>query len=183
MCCVAVFSCSVLSSSLWPHGLYSPWNSPGQNTGVSSLSLLQRIFPTQGSNPGLLHCRWILYHLSHQGSSRILEWVASPFFRRISWPRGQTGSPALQVDSSPAQLLGKPWDHTLSVKTQLLNTLSRLQVERYLYHITPGIAGHMRTCAVWCLYLMWWLLQIIRDSMHWPLTTYSCKCFAYIILI
>ena len=58
---------SVMSESLWPHGLYSPWNSPGQNTGVGSLSLLQGIFPTQGSNPGLLHCRQILYQLSHQG--------------------------------------------------------------------------------------------------------------------
>ena len=50
-------SCSVMSDSLRPHGLYSPWNSPAQNTGVGSLSLLQGIFPTQGSNPGLLHCR------------------------------------------------------------------------------------------------------------------------------
>ena len=54
--------------SLRPHGLYSPWNSPGQDTGVGSLSLLQGIFPTQGWNPGLLHCRRILYQLSHQGS-------------------------------------------------------------------------------------------------------------------
>ena len=44
---------SVVSDCLRPHGLYSPWNSPGQNTGVGSLSLLQGIFPTQGSNPGL----------------------------------------------------------------------------------------------------------------------------------
>ena len=50
---------SVMSSSLQPHELYSPWNSPGQNTGVASLSLLQGIFPTQWLNPGLLHCRWI----------------------------------------------------------------------------------------------------------------------------
>ena len=64
---------SVVSDSLWPHGLYSPWNSPAQNTGVGSLSLLQGIFPTQGSNPGLPHCRRILYQLSHQGISRILE--------------------------------------------------------------------------------------------------------------
>ena len=56
----------------------SPCNSPGQNTGVGSLSLRQRIFPTQGSNPGLLHCRWILYQLSHKGRARILEWVVSP---------------------------------------------------------------------------------------------------------
>ena len=52
----------------WPHGLFSPWNSPGQNTRVVSLSLLQGIFPTQGLNPGLPHCGWILYQLSHQGS-------------------------------------------------------------------------------------------------------------------
>jgi len=58
---------------------YSPWNSPGQNIGVGSLSLLQRIFPTQGSNPGLPHCRRILYQLSHKGSPKILEWVAYPF--------------------------------------------------------------------------------------------------------
>ena len=59
---------SVMSNSSWPHELYSPWNSPGQNTGVGSLSLLQGIFPTQGLNPCLPHCRWILYQLSYQGS-------------------------------------------------------------------------------------------------------------------
>ena len=58
---------SVVSDSLQPYGLYSPWNSLGQNTGVGGLSLLQGIFPTQGSNPGLLHCRWILYQLRHKG--------------------------------------------------------------------------------------------------------------------
>ena len=82
---------SIVSNSLQPHGLNSPWNSPGQNTGVGSLSLLQEIFPIQGSNPGLLHCRWILYQLSHKGSPRILEWVAYPFSCGSSWPRNQTG--------------------------------------------------------------------------------------------
>ena len=82
---------SVVSNSLGPHGLYSPWNSPGQNTEVGSLSLLQGIFPTQGSNPGFPHCRWILYQLSHKGSPRILEWVAYPFSSRSPWPRNQTG--------------------------------------------------------------------------------------------
>ena len=61
-------SCSVVSDSLQPHGLYSPWNSPGQNTGVGSLSVLQGIFPTQGSNPGLPHCKQILYQLSHKAN-------------------------------------------------------------------------------------------------------------------
>ena len=61
-------SCSVVSDSLQLHGLYSPWDSPGQNTGVGTLSLLLGIFRTQGSNPGLPHCRQILYKLSHKGS-------------------------------------------------------------------------------------------------------------------
>ena len=55
---------SVMSDTLQSHGLWSPWNSPGQNTGVGSRSLLQGTFPTQGSNPGLPHYRQILYQLS-----------------------------------------------------------------------------------------------------------------------
>ena len=105
-------NCLVISDSLRPHGLYSPQNSPGQNTGVGSfpfsggssqprdwtqvshtagglftswatrkaqeywvgsLSLLQRIFPTQGLNWGLLHCRWILYQLNYEGSQKKLS--------------------------------------------------------------------------------------------------------------
>ena len=69
---------------------YSPWNSPAQNTGMGSLSLLQGIFPTQGLNLGLPHCRKILYQLSQKGSPRILEWVAYPFCSRFSWPRNWT---------------------------------------------------------------------------------------------
>ena len=82
---------SVASNSLPPYGLYSPWNCPGQNTGVGSLSFLQGIFPTQRSNPGLLHCRRILYQLSHKGSPRILEWVAYFFSSGSSWPRNRIG--------------------------------------------------------------------------------------------
>ena len=88
------FSHSVVSESLQrhesQHSLYSPWNSPGQNTGVDSLSLLQGIFPTQGSDPGLLHCRQILSQLSHKGSPRIQEQVAYPFSSGSSRPRNQT---------------------------------------------------------------------------------------------
>ena len=105
-------SCSVVSNSLRPHGLYSPRNSPGQNTGVGSLSLLQGIFPTQGSNPGLPHCRQIFYQLSHKVSPRILEWVAYPFSRGSSRPETEPGSPALKADSLPAELPGKPIIHT-----------------------------------------------------------------------
>ena len=70
---------SVVSNSLQHHGLYSPWNSPGQNTGVGGLCLLQEIFPTQGSNPGLPHCWQILYQLSYQGS---------PLIGRGAWQLG-----------------------------------------------------------------------------------------------
>ena len=63
-------SCLVVFDSLWPHGL-SPWNSPGQNTGVGSLSLLKGIFTTQGSNPDLPHFEWNLYQLSHKGSPKL----------------------------------------------------------------------------------------------------------------
>ena len=59
---------SVVYYSLQPHGLYSPWDSLGHNTRVGSLSLLQGIFPTQRSNPGLPHCWWILYQLNHRES-------------------------------------------------------------------------------------------------------------------
>ena len=59
--------------SLWPHGLYSLWNSPGQNTGVGSLSLLQGIFPTHGLKPGLPHCWRIFYQLSYEESPLNIE--------------------------------------------------------------------------------------------------------------
>ena len=75
--------CSLPGSSV--HG-----DSPGKNTGVGCHALLQGIFPTQGSNPGLPHCRQILYQLSRKGSPRILEWVAYPFSSRSSQPRTQT---------------------------------------------------------------------------------------------
>ena len=94
------------TNSLRPHGLYSPWNSPSQNTGVGSLSLLQRIFPTQGLNPGIPHCGQILYQLSRKGSPRILEWVAYAFSRGSSQSRNLE-SPALQADSLPTERSGK----------------------------------------------------------------------------
>ena len=80
----------IISHSLQHHGLYSPWNSPSQITGVGSLSLFQVIFPTQGLKPGLPHYRWILYWLNHKGSPRILEWVTYSFSSGSSQPRNWT---------------------------------------------------------------------------------------------
>ena len=79
----AIQSIQFSRSEYWSTGVF-------QNTGVGSLSLLQGIFPTQGSNPGLPHCRRILHQLSHKGSQRMLEWVAYPFCNRSSLPRNWT---------------------------------------------------------------------------------------------
>ena len=101
--------CSPSGSSV--HGV-----SPGKNTGAGCHALLQGIFPIQGWNPGLPHCRPVLYCLSYQGSPRILEWVASSFYRESSHPGIRPRSPALQMDSLPAEL---PRSRTI-VKLKLL---------------------------------------------------------------
>ena len=83
-------SLSVVSDSLRPMDCTVHGIPQARILQWESLFLLQGIFPTQGSNPGLPHCRWILYQLSHKGSPRILEWVASPFSSRSSQPRNRT---------------------------------------------------------------------------------------------
>ena len=101
---------SVVSDSLWLPVLYSPWNSPGQNTGVGSLSLLQGIFPTQELNPGLPHCRRILYQLSNKESPRTLQWVACPFSRGPNWGLLHCRQILYQLscEGSPVFILGWP---------------------------------------------------------------------------
>ena len=107
------------------HGLYSPWNSLGQNTGVGSLSLLQGILPTQGTSPGLPPGKQILYQLSHEASPRILEWVAYPFSTRFPDPGIELGSPALQADSLSTELSGKPTKSWVHINTSSFSPLSK----------------------------------------------------------
>ena len=82
---LCVCACSIMtlcdSRACSPPSSSDPWNSPGKNTGVGCHSLFQGIFLTQGLNPGLLHCRQLLYHLSHQGSSYVwlLHWISIKF--------------------------------------------------------------------------------------------------------
>ena len=89
MLCLVAQSCLTLCHPVdcSPPGSSVHADSPGKNIGVGCHALLQGIFPTQGSNPGLPCCRQILYHLSQQGSPRILEWVAKPSSRGASQPR------------------------------------------------------------------------------------------------
>ena len=73
---------------------------------MGTRSLLQGIFPTEGSKPGLPHCRRILYQLSHKGSPRVLERVAYPFLSGSPQPRNRAGASCIQADSLPAELSG-----------------------------------------------------------------------------
>ena len=133
MCCVICLVVQLCLSVCNPMDCSPPGssvcgNSPGNSTRVGCHALL----PTQWSYPGLPYCRWILYHLSHQGRPWILEWVAYPFSRGTSWPRNRTGVsciagrfftswatweapdymtrslPVLQAGSLPAELPGRP---------------------------------------------------------------------------
>ena len=126
-----------MSDCLWPYGLYCPWNSPDQNTGVGSWSLLQGIFPTQGWNPGPPHCRWIVVNNCYSGPSLNLQQFVNSFgsnslklifcsflrFPRqeywsglpcpspqdLSNPGEDAGLLTLLVDSLPTETLGKPF--------------------------------------------------------------------------
>ena len=192
LCCMAKWisckseseSCSVVSNSLWPNGLYSPWTSPGQNTGVGSYSLLQGIVPTQGLNqvlnPGLPHFRQILYQLSHQGSPRILQWVVYPFSRGSSQPRNWTGvscitggfftSWAIRVHISPLLWISFP--------------LRRLQsTEQSSPCCTRGFRylSSFYVVSVVCVYMSIPVSQLfplpITLGVH-TFVLYACVCFA-----
>ena len=88
---------------------YTAWNSPGHNTAVGSLSLLQPrgSFQPRKLNLGLPHYRWILYQLTHKGSPRILEWVAYRFSMGSSRPRYRTRVSCI-AGGFFTELLGKP---------------------------------------------------------------------------
>ena len=109
---------SLLSHGLQPTRFLCPWDFPSKNTGVGCHFLLQEIFPPQGLNPDLLHCRQTLYHLSHQGSHTVgwRKWVLLEPVAGAPGPGGLAGTPASQFCSlclisrrcgiSPARLPG-----------------------------------------------------------------------------
>ena len=139
-----------LFATPWTVACQAPLDFPGKSPGVGCHFLLQGIFPTQGLNPGLLHCRQMLYCLSHQGSSkmkvkfaqlcltlcnpmdytvqgilqaRILEWVAFPFPGDLPNPGIEPGSPTLQVDSLPAEPPGNISFSSLTSLEQFLRAI------------------------------------------------------------
>ena len=142
-----------MSDSWRPHGLYSPWNSLGQNTGVGSLSLLQGIFPTQGLSPGLPHCRRILYQLRHMGSPRILKWVACHFSRdlasnwgllhcrQILYQLNYQGSPFLRVSLCICSVL-----YMLSSFFPIYHFISSEMLSTVVNYSMTSVTRHQSSC-------------------------------------
>ena len=126
--------------TLWPHGLWPtrllhPWDFPGKNTGVGCHFLLQGIFPTQGLNPGLLHCRQTLYPLSHQGSPTVYVPLPNknPIASQISRIR-------------PKELLGSSHPFFASA----LQSMSRAMVTKICY----------QTWIAWPLLCVGWIMKV-----------------------
>ena len=130
MLCLVAQSCPTLHDPMdcSPPSSSVHRDSPGKNTDMGFHALLQEIFPSQASNPGLPHCRQILYHLSYQGSLRILEWVAYPFSRGSSQPRNQTGVSCIASRSFTSWATREaPTLDLLATNTSNLRCLSTLQ--------------------------------------------------------
>ena len=131
---------SVVSASLQPHELYSPRNSPGHNSGVGSLFLLQGIFPTQGSNPGLPYCRRILL-LAEPQVVKNLPANAGEDKRRGSIPRWGRSPGGGQGNPLQASHLEKPMDKGAWWATIHMVAKSRTGPKQLSLHILPQIAG------------------------------------------
>ena len=184
------FSCVWHFATPWT---IQSWNSPGQNTGVGSLSLLHRIFPTQGSNPDRPHCTWIIYQLSHKRSPRILEWVAYHFFRGSSWPRNQTGVSCIpggfftnwaireawfQIGKGVCQdCILSPWLFNLYAKYMMQNTgldearagikIARRNINNLKYTDDPTLTAEREE------ELKWFLMKVKGQWKSWLKTQYS----------
>ena len=133
---------SVVSDSATPWTV-CPWNFPVQNTGVGSWSLFQGIFPTQGLNPGLPHCRQILYHLSHQGSPVVKYWnFVTVFVTSFCYPGpaspGNHRSVSVTLGWFAFSRILCKWSHTFYILLALFLSLSKiilkfLQVHRVVH--------------------------------------------------
>ena len=178
-----------MSDSLWPHGLYSPWNSSGQNTGVGSHSLLQGIFPTQGSNPGLPHCRQILYQLSRRRSpiydllllllsrfSRV--WLCATPCSPWSSPGQNTGVGSLSLlqEIFPIQGSNPGLPHCRQILYQLSRQGSQGEVPVLLMDIA------LFRATIWCCYSCILTIKAIMDILkrqNWNMESTRCCDIVY----
>ena len=149
-----------MSSSLRPQGLYPakflcPWNLPGKNTEVGSHSLLQGIFPSQGSNLGLPHCRQILYCLNHRKVPRIWEQAAISSSKGSSRPRDQ----ARVSCSLPLSHLGSPFNAWLVPKQQKVFILFYEKLPKVLFY-------KVKCCPNKVGALLWKILNALIFDFH-----------------
>ena len=129
-------------------------------------ALLQGIFLTQGSIPGLSHCRQILHQLSHQGSPRILEWVAYPFCSRSSHPRIKPGSPALQADSLPTELSRKPTYIYICTYLYIDICLQLTCIYICSLSISISISVYTYTCIYICIFIYFYICICLHVYLH-----------------
>ena len=162
-----------MSDSLQPHGLYSPWNSPGQKTGVGSLSLLQGILPTQGSNPGLLHCRWILYKPQTKWKKKrereTNQFAVFKMNEIIKLKKKKTGlilmwwnrSMNIQLQPEGNGMANKPWTFLCRVFSYVIFWAS---VQFSQLCLTPC---HPRDCSMPRFPVHHQLLELAQTHVHW----------------
>ena len=158
--CLVAQSCPTLWHPIdhSPPGSSAHGDSPGKNTGVGCHALLQGIFPTQGSNPGLPHCRQILYHLSHQGSPEYWS-VTYPFSRESSWPRNWIGVSCITGSffTSWATREGAVIGHSVSNFHVHANDLGLLKMQILTWNSWGG---------TWALHFLRSLLQAHRRQLQ-----------------
>ena len=150
-----------MSDSLQPHGFYSPWNSPGQNSGVGSLSLLQRIFPTQGLNLGLLLCSRLFTSWAtgkpkntRVGSLSLLQRIFPTqesnqdllHCRWILYQLSYEGSPIRQYQVT-SLCPAVNWESVASLFMQLLGWLK--SIRGIVHAVVPGVSSVLHTCQPW----------------------------------
>ena len=144
--------------------LLCPWDSPGKNTGVGCHFLLQEIFPTQGSNPGLPHCGQTLYHLSHQGSS-LMDSV------NVNWMNGWVSKCSQGFCCDPSSWVLQKWvqepptTHPHCSITHLLILKLHLSFQMVLVVKNPPANAEDIRDAVW---ILGW-----EDSLEKEMATYS----------
>ena len=185
--CLAAQSCPTLCDPMYcsPPGSSVHGDSPSKNTGVDCQTLLQGIFPTQESNPGLPHCRWVLYCLSHQGSQWLLQWIAYPFFLGSSRPRNWTGVSCVAgglftswatkqfLTTYLLPILGNEPDHFQcpgATQRQEAQKASWLclgrQVRRWMERVSSG--GTLPLSPAWSLCLHWPMDSRIQPTVPSP---------------
>ena len=133
----------------YPHRLYSPWNSPDQNPGVGTCSLPQGIFPTQGSNPGLEHCRRILYQLSHQGSPNVIK-VCPKYYVVYAYMLKKKKKKTNNILSWNSDLTSMPGFNVGSLNTMsFFNLKRRMLIKKLIKNIYTHthMHGHIHTYA------------------------------------